>query len=308
MTSGLRKSFLLEDFLSVNRYSSVRGKFALEHGHSLRTKIDDSVGVKKPKMSEELVQWVRHLYAYKYACTFAHGKVVLDVGCGTGYGVNELSAAAQIVIGIDIWREGILYCHSRYCDKAFFIRASALNLPIRSNLFDLVTSFQVIEHFDTKMVSAYLGEMKRVLKKDATFIVTTPNRKLRLLPFQKPWNPDHKKEYDARELRRELESIFVNVKILGLSATKEAYLIEYYRVRQNPFYAYLIRPTVSLIRRFLPDLAFIKVLYARLRLEKDMLYKTRRSKTCSFNITLKDFHISSKDLETCLDLYGICEK
>jgi ubiquinone/menaquinone biosynthesis C-methylase UbiE len=274
-----------------------------------REKLRRVIGLrKKPKTPEELVEWLRHLYAYKYASTFAHGKIVLDIGCGTGYGVNELSAVAYFIIGIDIWREGIIYCHSRYDNRASFIRASALSLPFRENVFNLVTSFQVIEHIDAKMVDLYLEEVKRVLKDDGTFIVSTPNRKLRLLPFQKPWNPEHRKEYDARELRRMLERVFPEVRMLGLSAKKVAYLVEYNRVRQNPFYVYLIHPVVSLMKRILPNFTSFKRLYARFSLKENILYKTWHSEMNSYNIALEDFHISSRDLNACLDLYGLCKK
>jgi methylase of polypeptide subunit release factors len=81
----------------------------LEHGISLKRKPGEGsfVGVRKPIKPEELVEWFRHLYAYRYATNFAHKGVVLDIGCGAGYGVNELSAVAQTIIGIDIWRDGI---------------------------------------------------------------------------------------------------------------------------------------------------------------------------------------------------------
>lgn len=278
----------------------------MKYKNSLRRKLGEGsfVGIKEPKTPEELVEWLKHLYAYKYASTFAHGKILLDVGCGSGYGANELSAVAQTVIGIDIWREGIIYCHSRYGDKASFIVASALHLPFRENTFDVVTSFQVIEHIDPKMVNHYLEEVKRVLRKGGTFILTTPNRKLRLLPLQKPWNPEHKKEYDAQELRRVLERTFQEVEILGLSATKEAYLIEYNRVKQNPFNVFLIHPAISLMCRILQNFPALRRLYTRFSVSK----KNTSHKTQSCNITLEDFHILSRNLNTCLDLYGICKK
>jgi ubiquinone/menaquinone biosynthesis C-methylase UbiE len=281
----------------------------LEYKNSLKRKIGEGsyVGVKKPRTPEELVEWFKRLYAYKYASIFAHGKIVLDVGCGTGYGASELSAvvsARAIVIGIDIWREGIIYCHSRYGDRASFIQASALNLPFRENIFDLVTSFQVIEHIDAKMVNLYLEEVKRVLKNGGTFIVVTPNRKLRLLPFQKPWNPEHKKEYDAKEFDRILKMVFKNSKVFGLFATEKAYLIEYYRVKQNPLFVYVLNPLLRIIKRFIPN--FFLQTMKRLWLEK--LIKARTLVINQYEISIEDFELSRENLDSCLDLYGICRK
>jgi SAM-dependent methyltransferase len=112
----------------------------------------------------------------------------------------------------------------------------------------LVTSFQVIEHIEGKDVNRLLREVSRVLKDDGVFIVTTPNRGLRLLPFQKPWNPEHKKEYDYKEFEIILKKFFSNVQIFGLFATKDVYYIEYRRVKQNPFIVYLLKPLYSMMK------------------------------------------------------------
>jgi ubiquinone/menaquinone biosynthesis C-methylase UbiE len=201
----------------------------LEHGFSLKRKLGEGsfVGVRKPIKPEELVEWFRHLYAYRYATNFAHREVVLDIGCGAGYGVNELSVVAQTIIGIDIWKEGIYYAHRKYVGNGNYLIASALNLPFRDSCFDLVTSFQVVEHIEGKDVNRLLREVSRVLKDDGVFIVTTPNRRLRSLPFQKPWNPEHKKEYDHKEFEIILKKFFSNVQIFGLFATKDVYEVEY---------------------------------------------------------------------------------
>jgi hypothetical protein len=55
----------------------------------------NAVSLKKPKTSEEIFEFYRHLYAYKYVSNFAEN-IALDVGCGVGYGVNELSNRADI--------------------------------------------------------------------------------------------------------------------------------------------------------------------------------------------------------------------
>jgi hypothetical protein len=107
-------------------------------------------------------------------------------------------------------------------------------------------------------------------------------------------------------LRRVLGRVFPDVRIVGLSASRVAYLVEYNRVKQNPFHVYLIHPVVSLMSRILLNFTSLKKLYTRFGL-KNILHKTRHSEIGSCNITLKDFNISSDDLDTCLDLYGICK-
>ena len=256
---------------------------------------------------EEQIQWLKHLYAYRYAVSFAEGKSVLDAGCGTGYGVHELSTKATNTIAIDIWKEGTYYCHQEHCKEAVFLTASVLNVPFSDNSFDLVVSFQVIEHIDPGMVTNYLEEIRRVLKNNGIFLVSTPNRRLRLLPFQKPWNPDHKKEYDAKELESMIKKVFENVETLGLFAKKDAYSVEYYRVKQKPFVVYAINPTISIAKRILPA-CFIDALMKFAAKRRKSGQRSERRKNMSYDFSLKDFHTSRQNLDACIDLYGICIK
>ncbi|MBS7614115.1 class I SAM-dependent methyltransferase, partial [Candidatus Bathyarchaeota archaeon] len=129
---------------------------------------------------------------------------------------------------------------------------SALNLPFRDDLFDLAVSFQVLEHIEPSLANQYLKEVRRVLRVGGTFILSTPNRRLRLLPHQRPWNPDHKKEYDARELKALINKVFEDVKITGLFARKKVYYVEYLRVRQNPWFIYILKPTTSILKTVIP--------------------------------------------------------
>jgi ubiquinone/menaquinone biosynthesis C-methylase UbiE len=275
---------------------------------TLRRKIGEGsfVGFKRVSTAEELVEWLKHLYAYMYVENFAEGKIVLDMGCGTGYGTNELSTKASLVVGSDIWKEGIRYCHQNYGRKASFSVASGTKLPFKGNSFDLVVSFQVIEHIDPKMMDCYLKEITRVLKNDGRFIVSTPNKRLRLLPFQKPWNADHKKEYDAKELRNVLKTAFEKVEILGLFATKDAYVVEYYRVKQNPFFVYSINPIASAVKHILSPLLInaLKIIMVERRKNNE---KTKIT-NMGYNFSLRDFRTSRRNLESCIDLYGICVK
>jgi ubiquinone/menaquinone biosynthesis C-methylase UbiE len=259
------------------------------------------VGFKKPKTPEEIVEYFKHIYAYKYASDFVENKLVLDLGCGVGYGTNELSNKASLAIGIDIWKEGIRYAHKKY-NQSHFLIASALNLPFRDSCFNIVTSFQVIEHIEKKNVIQYLHEIKRVLKNGGMLIISTPNRKLRLLPFQKPWNPDHKKEYDAKELDRIIKKVFKNFKILGLFATKKTYLVEYYRVKQNPLFIYVLNPLSYIMKRFTPNI-FLQTMKRIIAGKADKSVYNR-----FIEISIEDFNLSHKYLESCIDLYGICIK
>jgi ubiquinone/menaquinone biosynthesis C-methylase UbiE len=256
---------------------------------------------------EEVVEWLKHLYAYKYAEHLAEGKFVLDIGCGTGYGIRELSNKAYDTVGIDIWRKGIRFCQQNCGAKSCFLVASGTDLPFKDDLFDLVVSFQVIEHIQPDAVLNYLKEIKRVLKNGGIFIISTPNKRLRLLPFQKPWNPDHKKEYNAKELEKLLKKMFERVKILGLFATKDTYLVEYTRVKQNSLFVYILNPLFSIVERILPTYFIItsKRVMAKIRKINE---KPKSSGIINHKFSMEDFRLSEKNIEACIDIYAVCAR
>jgi len=132
-------------------------------------------------------------------------------------------------------------------------------------------SFQVIEHIAPKTALNYLVEIKRVMKPGGVFILSTPNSRLRLLSFQKPWNPEHKKEYKNGELKTLLSKAFQEVKVYGLCTSEEVLSIEKNRVKQTHFKAYVVIPLYRLLKRFL-----LSSLLFRLRRTGGILFELKR--------------------------------
>ncbi|GAI07822.1 unnamed protein product, partial [marine sediment metagenome] len=95
-------------------------------------------------------------------------------------------------VGIDISEKAIKKSKERYPRFEYFV-ADATNLPFPENSFDYVICSEVIEHIpeDEKAIS----EVKRVLKNNGIFIITTPNwlswyglaRKIAEKLFKKPF-------------------------------------------------------------------------------------------------------------------------
>ncbi len=265
------------------------------------------VSLKKLEYREDLAEFFLHMHAYEFAKQFAQGNRILDVGCGNGYGASELSLVADEVTGIDFWKQGVNYCHNNRVGVSALV-ASGTNLPFVDNSFDLVVSSQVIEHINVKQVVLYLNDIKRVLRSKGVFVVATPNSLLRLLPFQKPWDPDHKKEYNAKELKSLLRSVFGNSEITGVLATKSAYFTEYRRVKQSPVRVYLVDALAPLLLKLLPDnlLGKAKALYEKRYAENKKELERQSSDTCKFS--LADFKESQLNLRSAITLYGVCKK
>ena len=264
---------------------------------------------------DQYIEYLRHWAAYTlFAKEFVFGKEVLEIGCGTGYGANHLSGSASSIVAIDIREGGISYCQDKYGkDNLVFLEADGLKLPFKDNSFDIALSFQVVEHIEPKSVLNYLTEIKRVLKKEGTFILSTPNKRLRLLPFQKPRNPEHRKEYGHNELKNLLSKVFAQVKIYGLCSSDEIQAIECNRLRQNPFEVYIMKPIMEpiyrLLKLFLPSPIVVQLKKIKQEFPKPQIgYKLMPQETSMSKFSINDFRVDSSCPKGCLDLYGICTK
>ncbi len=85
----------------------------------------------------------------------------LDCGCGTGHNLLMLRRFGRAV-GIDLTFSGLKYALSRGDGQV--AQASASCLPFPSQLFDLVTSFDVIYALPDDVERDAVAEMYRVLK------------------------------------------------------------------------------------------------------------------------------------------------
>jgi ubiquinone/menaquinone biosynthesis C-methylase UbiE len=87
--------------------------------------------------------------------------LTLDCGCGTGHNLEMLRRFGRAV-GIDITWSGLKYAATRGDSQV--AQASAGRLPFSSQVFDLVTSFDVIYSLPDDVERAAVAEMARVLR------------------------------------------------------------------------------------------------------------------------------------------------
>jgi SAM-dependent methyltransferase len=169
--------------------------------------------------SEAIPKYIieEHVARYGFACRFALGRCILDVACGSGYGSHMLcQAGAKSVLGIDISSESINYA-SRFAEDAVkFVQGDAQYLDLSDDSFDLVVSFETIEH--TVNPKQFLSEVKRVLKPGGILIISTPNRH-HFSPFywvnRRPRNKYHLFEVNSTEFLELLSGFFVVDKVYG---------------------------------------------------------------------------------------------
>jgi SAM-dependent methyltransferase len=187
-----------------------------------------------------------HIATYEFARPYVTDKVVLDFGCGTGYGAHRLADSASHITGIDVAPGAVAFAQDRYLpqaesagDKLEYVRIDPVEvspLPFPDNHFDTVLSFQVIEHVQS--VADYLSEIRRVLRPGGVFICATPDRRWRLFPRQRPFNVFHVEEWSPQEMEQLLAPVFDKTSVFGMTAPDEVINIELSRCRRTRILTY----------------------------------------------------------------------
>jgi len=152
---------------------------------------------------------------YAFAAKFIKDKIVLELGCGAGFGANYLAKrGSKLVVAGDISEEALGHCH-RYSGKQGleFVRLDATKLLFPADSFDVIIAFELIEHL--KQYEDFLSECKRVLTDDGVLICSTPNKKITSPVFNKPLFKHHIKEFSLDELTSLVQSYFSNVSVYG---------------------------------------------------------------------------------------------
>ena len=150
-----------------------------------------------------------HIQELSAHVDLSEGDIVLDVGCGNGTLLRELSKRAKIQAnGIDVSEEMIHAAKARYPDMNFAVKPCC-PLEWADESIDIITVCCAFHHFDDSQ--GFASECKRVLKKDGTIYIADPNFGvvLRFLA-NKFWFPISKSGDVRVYSSKELETIFRN--------------------------------------------------------------------------------------------------
>lgn len=164
-----------------------------------------------------------HIYRYIFAADLIEDKVVLDVACGTGYGVGYMmEKGVGRIVGVDISMAAVNYAGERFGkhNKVSFVCADAIRLPFPDDTFDIVVSFETIEHI--RQYRKFLAECRRVLKEDGLLVCSTPNRRIFSPNLTKPLNTFHVREFWPEEFYRLLRRYFAPITLYGQCDVKLA--------------------------------------------------------------------------------------
>jgi SAM-dependent methyltransferase len=233
------------------------------------------------------VDLARHRAAYAFAAERANEARVLDLGCGSGYGTAELSERAPWIVGVD----RIEPDDSARRPTAHFLRADLRGIPLRSRSFDLIVSFQVIEHLVDP--TPYLDAIARLLRPDGTALLTTPNRLT-----SDGVNPFHVHEYVGDELRTRLLAHFDEVEMRGIGATPP--VARYLEARLRRIRR-IMRIDPLRLRDRIPR-ALVEWLFARLAV---VVRRGIQQDEGLPDVTSRDFPVGAAD-DDCVDLLAVC--
>lgn len=158
---------------------------------------------------------LEHLHRYALACELSAGKNVLDIACGEGYGSALLARNAGSVTGVDIDAVTIEKAKKKYTSGNIrFVAADALATLLPDQSFDLVVSYETLEHLAEQ--DQLLRELKRVLKPDGVLLISTPD-KAQYTDKTGYRNPFHQKELYKSDFDTLLHQYFKQVTILNQS-------------------------------------------------------------------------------------------
>ncbi|QBB69521.1 class I SAM-dependent methyltransferase [Pseudolysobacter antarcticus] len=165
-----------------------------------------------PECQREI--WYEHWHRYAFARELVQGKRVLDAACGEGYGSAMLAGVAQAVLGVDISDSAVEHARARYGAQTNlrFAQgdATALDLPAAS--FDVVTSFETLEHVHAH--DELVAGFARVLSDDGVLLISSPD-KLTYSDISGFRNEFHVRELYRDELLVLLRRYFPAVRLYG---------------------------------------------------------------------------------------------
>jgi len=219
--------------------------------------------------------FMQHLKPYSFFRGNSAGKRVLEIGSGDGYGGAYLAETALSVICVDYDSSVIERARKKYrAANLSFVNAPATLLPFPDASFDIICSFQVIEHIPENDLHLYLEEIRRLLAANGICYLSTLNLENAVkseATYTK--HPAHCKEFVLRELEALLKEVFNSVSVLGVQPTAKHYF--YQKLKKTGLFRFL-PGSINPVTRF----------YAA--------------------ISTDDFVITGNDLRKSLDFFCIC--
>lgn len=153
------------------------------------------------------------------------GMNILDVGCGSGnlYEVfyrNKYSP--NKFVGIDI-RTQIIEKNKIKFPKAIWINSDPVIEELPKEKWDIITSFEVLEHLGKNNGDMYLKNISSIMDKNTTLLISTPCYDEQVGAAENHIINGNVGEYTYQELKELLEKYFIIEDVFGTFASQKDY-------------------------------------------------------------------------------------
>ena len=151
------------------------------------------------------------------------GKIMLDVGCGSGIFMREGILQGRKVVGIDYSKQMIETARRNLSffssDNYELIEATAQKIPLKNNSMDIVLASGLTDYLKSSETVAFMFEVSRVLKKNGYVIITFPKTDSPLAFLRSNWGLGIRKLFlklpplQTTYTKQEIKNICHNVSI-----------------------------------------------------------------------------------------------
>jgi SAM-dependent methyltransferase len=170
------------------------------------------------------LEWRRnHLHARildELKIDLFEGKKAIALGCGTGELETLLAKKGYFILGIDISYEALQIARRHRMDAGIdnihFVQTSIYKLPFEQDSFDTAYAIQLIEHLEPDQLAKALAEIKRILKPNGKFLMTTPNKAAYS-------DPGHRQLFTKGTLAKLLDNMNIYIDWISLEERQDKY-------------------------------------------------------------------------------------
>jgi SAM-dependent methyltransferase len=136
---------------------------------------------------------------------------ILDAGCGTGYNIQHYEKRGHRVFSLDISADALAGVRQRGVRK--ICQASVTEIPYRSDTFDFVFSFDVVQQLSLENGAGAIREMHRVLKPGGRLFIRVAAFEWMRSSHDEELSTQHR--YTRGELRKAVERAGFEIRLVS---------------------------------------------------------------------------------------------
>jgi len=115
-------------------------------------------------------------------------KIVLDIGCGTGwFEFQLLKKDVKRIIALDIDLQNIKQKDIYFNSKVEFIQGDTMDIKINKNSIDTVCAWEVLEHLPLRKENEFFSDVLKILRPKGVFYLSTPYNHILSKLFDPAW-------------------------------------------------------------------------------------------------------------------------